>query len=161
VLVTGGVHGYETSGVQGALLFLQTEAHKYAEHFNVLVCPCVSPWGYECIQRWTKDALDPNRKFFEGSGCEESNAILQYIKSFHTEWLMHIDCHETTDSDATEFIPATDARDGKKDHKGILIPDGFYLIGNSENQSFQEAWHTAMINAVKKVTHIAPPDSDG
>jgi hypothetical protein len=25
ILVTGGVHGYETSGVQGALLFLQTK----------------------------------------------------------------------------------------------------------------------------------------
>merc|ERR1711924_285986 len=28
-LITGGVHGYETSGVKGALLFLETEAHKY------------------------------------------------------------------------------------------------------------------------------------
>jgi murein tripeptide amidase MpaA len=54
VLVTGGVHGYETSGVQGALLFLQTEAKKYEEHFNFFVFPCVSPWGYECIQRWDK-----------------------------------------------------------------------------------------------------------
>ena len=31
VLVTGGVHGYETSGVQGALLFLRSEALKYAQ----------------------------------------------------------------------------------------------------------------------------------
>jgi hypothetical protein len=30
-LVTGGVHGYETSGVQGALLFLRSEALKYAQ----------------------------------------------------------------------------------------------------------------------------------
>jgi len=29
VLVTGGVHGYETSGVQGALLFLATAAKEY------------------------------------------------------------------------------------------------------------------------------------
>ena len=44
VLVTGGTHGYETSGVQGALLFLQTEALKYSEKFNVAVVPCVCPW---------------------------------------------------------------------------------------------------------------------
>ncbi len=31
VLVTGGVHGYETSGVRGALLFLTTEAQKYSQ----------------------------------------------------------------------------------------------------------------------------------
>ena len=52
VLVTGGVHGYETSGVQGALRFLATRAAEYAETFNLCVAPCVSPWGYERIQRW-------------------------------------------------------------------------------------------------------------
>lgn len=45
ILVTGGVHGYETSGVQGALLFLKKEALKYSDKFNILVCPCVNPWG--------------------------------------------------------------------------------------------------------------------
>ena len=40
--VTGGVHGYETSGVQGALLFLSSgEAERYADRFNILVAPCV------------------------------------------------------------------------------------------------------------------------
>jgi hypothetical protein len=63
VLVTGGVHGYETSGVQGALLFIQTAAKDFTEHFNILVLPCVSPWGYEHIQRWNADAVDPNRSF--------------------------------------------------------------------------------------------------
>lgn len=50
ILVTGGVHGYETSGVQGSLLFLQTRAAVYLTHFNMVVAPCVSPWGYEHIQ---------------------------------------------------------------------------------------------------------------
>ena len=30
VLVTGGVHGYETSGVQGAILFMQTKMEHYS-----------------------------------------------------------------------------------------------------------------------------------
>ena len=63
VLVTGGVHGYETSGVQGAILFLQTKAEAYSETFNIIVVPCVSPWGYETIQRWNAQAVDPNRSF--------------------------------------------------------------------------------------------------
>ena len=35
-LVTGGVHGYETSGVQGALRFLETKAGQYSQHFNII-----------------------------------------------------------------------------------------------------------------------------
>ena len=37
VLVTGGVHGYETSGVHGALKFVETQAERYAEHFNIVL----------------------------------------------------------------------------------------------------------------------------
>ncbi len=43
VLITGGVHGYETSGVQGAIRFLETRAEDYAGAFNIVVAPCVSP----------------------------------------------------------------------------------------------------------------------
>ena len=32
MLVTGGVHGYETSGVQGAIRFLDTRAEDFAEN---------------------------------------------------------------------------------------------------------------------------------
>ena len=62
-LVTGGVHGYETSGVMGALAFLETRAKAFAGRVNLLVAPCVSPWGYERIHRWNYDAIDPNRSF--------------------------------------------------------------------------------------------------
>ena len=51
VLITGGVHGYETSGVQGALAFLADHALGYRDRVNLLVAPCVSPWGYETINR--------------------------------------------------------------------------------------------------------------
>ena len=58
VLVTGGVHGYETSGVQGALSFLNSpECQKFAEVLNIAVVPCVSPWGYERVQRWNAEAV--------------------------------------------------------------------------------------------------------
>ena len=40
------VHGYETSGVQGAVLFLTSRAAEYTSKYNIVVCPCVSPWGY-------------------------------------------------------------------------------------------------------------------
>ena len=43
VLVTGGVHGYETSGVHGALAFVDNHALDYAGRVNLLVLPCLSP----------------------------------------------------------------------------------------------------------------------
>ncbi|MCB1578171.1 MAG: succinylglutamate desuccinylase/aspartoacylase family protein, partial [Xanthomonadales bacterium] len=63
VLVTGGVHGYETSGVHGALQFLEQRAADYAGRINLVVAPCISPWAYERIHRWNRDAIDPNRSF--------------------------------------------------------------------------------------------------
>jgi hypothetical protein len=159
-LVTGGVHGYETSGVQGAILFMQTRMEEYAQHFNILVAPCVSPWGYEVVQRWNANAVDPNRSFVSDSGCEESVAVLNLIASLGADFkfLVHIDLHETTDTDESEFRPAKSARDGSA-YTPDVIPDGFYLVGDSLNP--QPEWHAAMIEAVRAVTHIAPPDSKG
>ena len=58
-LVTGGVHGYETSGVHGALQFVERHAADYDGRVNLLVAPCVSPWAYERIHRWNADADRP------------------------------------------------------------------------------------------------------
>ena len=158
MLVTGGVHGYETSGVRGALQFLDAHAARYAGRANLLVVPCVSPWAYERIQRWNPQALDPNRAFREGSQAGESTALMRLVAPLRGRFLMHIDLHETTDSDESEFRPALAARDGKAFEPGG-IPDGFYLVDDSANP--QPAFQQAIIDAVAKVTHIAPADADG
>ncbi|HEY0686223.1 MAG TPA: M14 family metallocarboxypeptidase [Steroidobacter sp.] len=155
VLVTGGVHGYETSGVHGALQFLDQRALDYTKRINLLVAPCVSPWAYERIHRWNANAIDPNRSFRENSPAEESAALLRLINPLRGRFLVHVDLHETTDTDETEFRPALAARDGKPSEPG-LIPDGFYLVDDTENP--QPAFQRAIIDAVSKVTHIAPPD---
>ncbi|QSX28796.1 M14 family metallocarboxypeptidase [Shewanella cyperi] len=157
-LVTGGVHGYETSGVQGALDFLEHRAKDYQGRVNLLVAPCVSPWAYEMIHRWNPKAVDPNRSFVENSPAEESAALMALVADQGVQFGLHIDLHETTDSDETEFRPALAARDGK-DYEPDGIPDGFYLVGDTENP--QPEFQRFVIAAVEKVTHIAPPDSDG
>ena len=111
VLITGGVHGYETSGVQGAIRFLQVAAHDLAAHFNFVVMPCVSPWGYETINRWNPKTVDPNRSFRADSPSEEAAAVIRYLAASRVDFLAHFDLHETTDSDNTEFRPALAARD--------------------------------------------------
>jgi hypothetical protein len=157
-LVTGGVHGYETSGVVGALAFLEQQAINYSDRINLLVSPCVSPWAYERINRWNYDALDPNRNFRADGPVKESAALIELIAPLQGQFVLHIDLHETTDSDETEFRPALAARDGK-DFLPEYIPDGFYLVDDSNNP--QPAFQQAIIAAVEKVTHIAPPDVQG
>jgi hypothetical protein len=161
VLITGGVHGYETSGVQGVLQFCRERMASFAG-LNILVVPCVSPWGYEHVQRWTCAALDPNRGFFEGTLVEEAAALQRLIASVGggERFLVHIDCHETTNTDETlvyarasapKYVPKTRATKppetptpppstseftpAKHARDGTVytpeaIPDGFYLVGD-------------------------------
>ncbi len=158
ILITGGVHGYETSGVHGALRFLEAKIFDYTEHFNFIVAPCISPWGYETINRWNPNAIDPNRSFYQDTPAQESANIMQHVASLQTPILAHIDLHETTDTDNTTFRPALAARDGVT-HTNWNIPDGFYCVGDTENPT--PAFQKAIIDSVRKVTHIAPADNDG
>ena len=157
-LVTGGVHGYETSGVHGALQFVERHGTDYAGRIDLLIAPCVSPWGYERVHRWNPFAVDPNRSFRESSPAQESAALMRLVAPLRDRVLVHIDLHETTDSDETEFRPALAARDGKPYEPGT-IPDGFYLVGDTENP--QPAFQNAIIKEVAEITHIAPADHDG
>ncbi len=157
-LVTGGVHGYETSGVHGALRFVAQDAERYAGRINLLVAPCVSPWAYERIHRWNALAIDPNRSFRENSPAPESAALMALVAPLRDRFVVHVDLHETTDTDETEFRPALAARDGKP-HQPGTIPDGFYLCADSEAP--EPAFQHAVLAAVAKVTHIAPADPDG
>lgn len=158
VLVTGGVHGYETSGVQGALQFIAEAFAAYSEQVNLLVLPCISPWGYETINRWNPLALDPNRHFVSTSPAPESAAAMACVAQYAPELLLHIDLHETTDTDNSEFGPAKAARDGVA-FDWHAIPDGFYLVGDTERP--EPDFQHALIQAVAQVTHIALPDEQG
>ena len=75
VLITGGVHGYETSGVHGALSFLETRATDYLDRFNIACAPCVSPWAHETSNRWNPLTIDPNRSFHPDIPAGESAAL--------------------------------------------------------------------------------------
>ena len=80
------------------------------------VIPCVSPWGYERIQRWTAQGTDPNRSFnpdgetVEGrsfnpeSATAESTTLIRFLREDMrvADWNCHLDLHETTDTDETE-----------------------------------------------------------
>jgi hypothetical protein len=157
-LVTGGVHGYETSGVHGALRFIDRDAASYEGRANLIIAPCVSPWAYEVIHRWNMHALDPNRSFRENSPAQESAALMRLVAPFRDRVLVHIDLHETTDTDESEFRPALAARDGTE-YVPDEVPDGFYLVDDSEHP--QPEFQQAVLAAVARITHIAPGDREG
>jgi hypothetical protein len=158
ILITGGVHGYETSGVHGALQFMKEEAQNYTAHFNFICAPCISPWAYETINRWNTMAIDPNRSFIPNSPAEECRLFFEAFSPFVNRVYAHFDLHETTDTDNTVFRPAREKRDGKP-QPFSEIPDGFYTVGDTENPC--SLFQAAIVQSVKKVTHIAPPDRDG
>ncbi len=156
VLVTGGVHGYETSGVHGALRFMEKHAATYENFFHFVCAPCISPWAYETINRWNTQAIDPNRSFRNESPAEECRLFMKATADLKP--FAHFDLHETTDTDNTIFRPALEQRDGIT-IEFSPIPDGFYTVGDSENP--QNDFQKAIIDAVRRVTHIAPADERG
>jgi hypothetical protein len=158
VLVTGGVHGYETSGVQGALQWIGQEFGRLAGPLNLLVLPCISPWGYETINRWNPDAVDPNRQFRAASPAAESALAMAFVAAGGGRVDLHVDLHETTDTDNSEFGPAKAARDGTV-FDWHAIPDGFYLVGDTERPA--PDFQRALIDAVRRVTAIAEADEHG
>ncbi len=156
-LVTGGVHGYETSGVWGGLRFLAEQFVPYAARANLLHLVCVSPWSYETINRWNPRAVDPNRAFLPTPAAPEAQRAIDLLAQFGTP-LLHIDLHETTNTDATEFRPAKAARDAMP-LEPCDIPDGFYLFADQNRP--EPAFQAAIIDAVSQLTHIAPADAHG
>ena len=151
ILITGGVHGYETSGVHGALKALERASSLDA--FNIVCVPCVSPWAYETINRWNPKAIDPNRSFVPESPAEECRLFLDAMTAHSVRPFAHFDLHETTDTDETVFRPALEQRDGVT-HEPSPIPDGFYLVGESDKP--QPEFQRAIIASVRRITHIAP-----
>ena len=157
VVITGGVHGYETSGVQGALGFFEKSADAYLESFNFVCAPCISPWAYETVNRWNAQAIDPNRSFVANSPAEECKLFLTAVAALNIKPVAHFDLHETTNTDNSVFRPALEQRDGIPQELWE-IPDGFYLVGDTENP--QPGFQKVIIEQVKTVTHIAPHDEN-
>ena len=70
---------------------------------------------------------------------------------------MHIDLHEATDTDESEFHAAKQSRDGETFEPEITL-DGFYLVADSDNPQIE--CQKTIIAAVEKMIHIALPDAD-
>ena len=86
--------------------------------------------------------MDPNRSFYSPSPCDEAGTVVDMIKEMNLKWLMHVDLHETTDSDFSEFIPAKAARDGviEFEREGSTAAEGHLLFNVSINYKIGDLW---------------------
>lgn len=151
IIITGGVHGYEDSGITGALRFLEEVAPQYAGKVNFVVYPCVSPFAYEINHRWTAKALDTNRHFIPEGEAEESIALMNSVKSLKMHFNAAVDLHETNYRDI-DLTAERRARDGQKLEPGDdYIPEGYYAVVPSQADV---PFAKKIIEEVRKVTPI-------
>lgn len=93
MLITGGVHGDEPSGVEAALLFLERVAAERVPHFQFSVIPCLNPGGYIRNTRENDKGVDINRSFEEEDVTEVeilkrlmADCQVDCFVDFHEDW---------------------------------------------------------------------------
>jgi hypothetical protein len=163
ILITGGVHGYEPSGVRACFQFLENEAIHLTRDFNFVVYPCLSPWSYEFDHRWNALAEDPNRNFSRASRIRQIDECVHFmndIESQDVHFTAAVDLHETPDRDI-QLRQERVSRFGTQLEKyWQAVPQGFYLMLSKPNQQ-QEVdtrmlFGRSIVNEVAKVSPIAP-----
>jgi hypothetical protein len=163
LLITGGVHGYEPSGVDATIKFLERDAPRLAQHFNIVAYPCISPWAYEYDQRWNADAIDPNRVFSRSAtipSIDECHHLMTSIEQRGIRYAAAIDLHETPDRDIELRQMRSDRFGLPLDQNFRIIPQGFHLIVSekeaAEDNEKQLRFGRSILNEVSAFSPIAP-----
>lgn len=171
ILITGGVHGYEPSGVEASLRFLEDDALKLSKEFNFVVYPCISPWSYEFDQRWNNNAEDPNRNFSWNknisSSVDECGHVMNDIEGTGLNFSVCIDLHETPDRDIELRVMRSKRFDEPLSSDYEKIPQGYYLMltqnvdpliegANKLINASRMNFGQSIIREVEKISPIAP-----
>ncbi len=171
ILITGGIHGYEPSGIEASLNFARHVAPRLTREFNFAIYPCISPWAYEYNQRWNAQGEDPNRLFtrtppedksgtYRVHDIEECRHFMNAIESHGVYFDRAIDLHETSDMDITLRVDRANSfgSDLAPDYRHI--PQGFYLIvsemATAGDTAQQLLYAQSIVNEVGMVSPIAP-----
>ena len=64
VLISAGIHGDEPSGIETICTLIESGKYKsYLNKWDLIILPCINPYGYEYNQRENQDNIDLNRMF--------------------------------------------------------------------------------------------------
>lgn len=171
ILLIGGVHGYEPSGIEAAVTFAEKNATALSKKFNFVIYPCLSPWAFEHDQRWNADGEDPNRLFtrnpttpkphvFRTTDIQECRHFMDSMERHNITFACAVDLHETSDRDIELRILRSERFDEDLAPDYREIPQGYYLTlskrDTEEKNALQMSFGRAIIEEVRKVSPVAP-----
>ena len=97
MLITGGIHGNEPSGVETICSFLENSKYKpFMNEWEITFIPCINPYGYEHNTRENQDNKDLNRLFKDKHPPLEVQLIKSIFKPYYFD--ATIELHEDIDS---------------------------------------------------------------
>lgn len=166
VLIQGGTHGYEPSGVFANLQFSK-EAAQYIERYNIFAIACTNPWAFVKDQRWGAHGVDGNRGWHVGSQNQEAEALILFMQREYPEAMqrgfhIHISNHEWPVERDNEFDALKAQRNGQEFTPSDLTSETrseFFLIEDGQRNNRTVA--KAVINSVENVMPILKPDGKG
>jgi len=96
VLISAGIHGDEPAGVETICSFFEKKEYRdYLQEWEVILVPCINPFGYEANTRANHEGLDLNRKF-KSTHPPQEVIFAQYL--FDSPFDLTIELHEDVDS---------------------------------------------------------------
>lgn len=174
ILLTGGVHGCEPSGVEAIFRFLEEDAPQLTNKFNFFAYPCISPWAYEYNQRWNKQAEDPNRLFtseekpvhpgtYRTYDIDECRHFMNSIQGSGVRFNLALDLHEILDWDIELRKKRADRFGEKLADDFNKIPQGYYLTLTKQEELNSNVRQLLLgktiLEEVRKFSPIAPEET--
>jgi protein MpaA len=101
VLISGGIHGDEPTGVEAICSFIeQKEYAEFMGKWEMTLIPCINPFGYDHDKRNNFDDIDLNRQFKSFVPPREV-ALVQSV--FHSPFDLTLELHDDVDSTGYYF----------------------------------------------------------
>lgn len=84
ICISAGIHGNEKAGSLAVLDFLKTKPK------NVLIFPCINPYGFDKNIRNNDKKQDINRRFYDKVHFNESKIVINLIKNYNFKYFISL-----------------------------------------------------------------------
>lgn len=123
ILISGGIHGDEPSGVETICAFLEAKFYKnFLDDWEFTLLPCINPSGFEVGTRNNQDGIDLNRMFKEVTPPKEVNFVKAVLDQPYD---LDLELHEDVDSSGYYLY--------QKDQSAVLSPLGRAILDRVES----------------------------
>lgn len=167
-LLSAGIHGDEPAGVLAILQLLeQSLLAPYLENWELIVLPCLNPYGIEHNTRNNADDIDLNRQFKLENPCP---AVKLAQSIYDSPFQLTLELHEDVDSHGYYLYQKSQENDKNKDlgrkivreiapimpvnlHEEIDgLPAGDGVIDRLKNPDEMDFWPMALYSFHKRTS---------